>query len=155
MRKFTRQVSAGNTPDADLLLAIAEMFRDVEAAADSGSTDAQSVKKAMKLEAGRGRKASNSASDTWPQRSFCIAVERRRREYGESKPKALEAVCNERYVAEATAKRWHEKHWKSAQSHLDRMAAIERWVDEQDSKTQAWIELLARSLGDAEGDPTK
>lgn len=155
MRKFVRQVSGGRTPDPDVLLEVAEMFKAVDGIADGASLTAQKVKKAMNLESGRGRKPVKSAADSWPHLSFCVAVERRRRELGESRPEAMEAVCNQRYVAEATAKRWHEKHWKMARAHLDRMAAIERWIAEQDNEMQAMGELLARSLNDAEGNPKK
>lgn len=124
IRRFQRAVEAGQWPDCKDLEKLAGMFAEVERA-----KDAQEVKKAMKLETGRGRKpktGKQADQETW------IAVqvlrtrdrlERRDLLQGESPlGKAIQLVAQElseiEKISEKTVRRYYDENREFAKALL-------------------------------------
>jgi hypothetical protein len=113
MRRFKRQIEAGELPDQADLETLAIMFGEVIAAADDKSLKAQSVKRAFRLESGRGRKPDTPEKNS-RKRSFALMIERRRAEKDETLEQALYYATCQFNVPDDTGRKWHTQYRQDA-----------------------------------------
>lgn len=118
IRRFAASVERGELPAAADMTAIAAAFRSILEGADP--------KKALALHGQKGRPEGPRALER------ALAIERKIRD-GIPAGKAIEAVCNELHVDEATAKRARKRHGTVARGILEVSARADEWrqtVDE-------------------------